>query len=84
MAEENGVVGYRQVIAFLDQSSAFARGFEAGRLYSQMRAGQERIEGHYHVANEEQLINIAQKCGYAMTVRDPVENGWVWMEFERR
>lgn len=71
---------YRLIVEFLNQEPAFALGFEAGRVYAQMRAGADVIEGSYNAENDEQLLLMARKLGYEVDTEQEAE-GWVRIRF---
>jgi hypothetical protein len=55
------------IVEFLDDSHSFALGFEAGKLYEQMRNEQTEINGAFNKANSGQLMLMARNLGYEVT-----------------
>ncbi len=55
------------VLPFLNQTEDFVLGFEAGKLWTSMRAGDEVIEGTYHAHNRPQFLMMAQRARYKAT-----------------
>lgn len=70
---------FERVVSFPDQSPSFALGFEAGRIYAALSAG-ERVEGQLvHAENAEVLLRIADAldvCARAEFTNDP---GWMML-----
>lgn len=77
---------YALVVELFCDDPNFARGFEAGKLYGEMRSGAAQVEGTYHVENEEQFIHFAQHFGYEVTERTVLDDAreWIAMTFRRQ
>lgn len=76
---------YRLVVPFLTDDPDFVRGWEAGLLYADMRAGKEQIEGWFDPLNEEQHHLTARWMGYESEHGQRTrEDDWIWMTFRRR
>jgi len=73
----------RLVVEFLNDSPDFAYGFEAGKVYQQMRDAIPVIEGTYHTQNLEQMMLMARKLGYSALHVSHLEGDWVQLRFQR-
>ena len=73
---------YVEIVPFLTDTPDFVKGFEVGIVYMAMRHGEAAIGGLYHADNEEQLLLMAHRLGYAVT-RERHADGWIKMEFVR-
>jgi hypothetical protein len=65
------------ILEFLNDSQDFALGFEAGKLYQQMRDKQTEISGTFNKANSEQLMLMARSLGYEVTEIVFLDERWV-------
>jgi hypothetical protein len=72
---------YKLALAFLDSSPSFAHGFEAGKLYQQMRDRQPKIENYYQTGNLEQIKLMCQELGYAIVSLN-IADDYFWLEIE--
>lgn len=57
------------VLAFDSDDPEFVRGFEAGRLWAQMDAG-EPMTATIHASNSEMVMRMAEVRGYRFTASD--------------
>lgn len=80
---EEGVT-YQLIVPFVTGDPMFARGWEAGRLYQQMRQGETPIRGCYRALNDEQHFLTAKRMGYTAELLTTPEDGWVEMEFRKK
>lgn len=75
---------YRLIVKFLNESPDFAFGFEAGKIYQQMRARQCSIEGVYHRVNADQICLMAKALGYSVTSLKLLDETWISVTMRRR
>ena len=73
---------YSLVAPFLTDDPKFALGVEYGIVYGQLRAGVVTYAGAVHEENEERLLVLARRLGYAATV-SRLGEGWLDMAFRR-
>jgi hypothetical protein len=71
------------LLRFDNDEPAFARGFEAGRLWQELR-DQRPVElvAHVHAENLEMLLRVAEAAGYELRTED-VDETWVLATFTR-
>ena len=75
--------GLSLIFPFVDSSANFAYGFEAGKLYQQMRDGVPEIEGTFHFDNYEQFKLMAEACQYSVSSFNNVGDGWIGLKFTK-
>ena len=75
---------HRLILEFLNESPDFAYGFEAGKLYQQMKSGQRSIEGIYHRVNTDQICLMARTLGYSVTSLKLLDEHWISVIMRRR
>jgi len=73
----------RLITPFLSDSQEFAFGFEAGKLYQQMKTGEPLIEGTYHLNNQDQLFLTAGNLGYMVKNWQKLDEIWMRCVFEK-
>lgn len=75
------------VCPFLNQSDDFALGVEFGLLYAELsrRAanGETRIEGYFSRANQENVLLLMNRSGWAVRELEPHDDCWFWLAAER-
>lgn len=71
------------LLRFDNDEPAFARGFEAGRLWHELRGREpDELIGHVHGENLEMLLRVAEATGYVLRTQD-VDETWVLATFTR-
>ena len=68
--------GYRLVVPFVTQDEKFARGFEMGVLYAELRNKPDTVETMIHADNDEQVIVMAANLHYNVTF-ESIGDGWM-------
>jgi hypothetical protein len=68
--------GFEPLVEFPDTSRKFVLGFEAGRLWEQLKVD-EPFEQHIHAENAEVVIRMCEKAGRSYVAE---EIGDDWME----
>jgi hypothetical protein len=72
--------GAALLLAFDTDEPEFARGFEAGALWAELRAAGDEVEALVHAANTEMVLRIAEACG-RRAVGERVDNTWTRVIF---
>lgn len=75
---------HRLIVKFLNESPDFAFGFEAGKIYQQMRARQRSIEDIYNRVNADQICLMAKALGYSITSLKLLDENWISATMRRR
>jgi hypothetical protein len=72
--------GYQPLLPFDTDDPEFARGFEAGRLWTRLRADGDALEANVCIENAEMVLRIAEATG--RTVRsEELGSGWLAVSF---
>ena len=79
---EEGSDEYGLVLPFLTDDPMFAHGVEIGMLYMEMKEG-EPINGLYHMANQEQILLMANRAGYKVQGIKDVDEYWFAIHAEK-
>jgi hypothetical protein len=79
----DGDAALQLLLRFDNDEAAFVRGFEAGRLWHELRGMEpDELVGHVHAENLEMLLRIAEATGYVLRTQD-VDETWVLATFTR-
>lgn len=81
MPDEPG--GYSLVVPFLTNDPKFTLGWECGMLYQQLAARPDELAATVHADNDEQILVMAGRLGYACELA-PLAEGWVTVRLTRR
>ena len=78
MSDESEVHdGYQLLVSFPDQSPTFCHGFEAGKLWAEMRGGlSAEIETTTRVENREVILRMATAEGWEVRRTPSSVDGW--------
>lgn len=69
------------VLPFDTEDAEFARGFEAGCLWAELRETTDRIEAIVHGSNTEMILRMAEALDRA-AVGEPLDGTWTRVTFE--
>ncbi len=72
------------VCPFLTDDPVFAQGVEFGLLYARMRRGRKPIKDYFSRTNQEQILLLANRLGWAVREIEPWDNFWFWCVLEKR
>lgn len=67
--------GFRPVLSFDTDDPQFVRGFEAGRLWEQLKSG-EPFEQEIHAANAELVLRMAESLDVTVTA-EHLDDTWM-------
>lgn len=75
-------MSYQLVVRFVHQSREFTLGFECGRFWMMTEADPPpaRIAGHFHTANEGELLSLARAAGYHRALWRVIPESPDWAE----
>jgi len=74
---------YNIVCPFLTDDPTFAYGVEFGMLYARMRNGCDSIRDFFCRANQDQILLLASRMGWAVQQMKPWGKDWFWCELEK-
>lgn len=80
MSDDNAE--YNLVLPFLTNDPQFTLGVEVGMLWEQLQAEPSEHEVTIHAANDEQVIVMASRLGYRLTL-ESLADGWKTARFEK-
>jgi hypothetical protein len=75
--------GHRPLIAFDTDDPQFARGFEAGRLWTLLREQPDELEEYARGENAEMVLRIAEATGRSVQSEE-LEDGWLLVRFSEQ
>lgn len=66
------------LMPFLDESESFTNGFECGRIWQEVNAGETFASYLAHKCNQKQIEMIFEHFGYEYLIVDAGE-GWIYL-----
>jgi hypothetical protein len=78
------VATYSLVCPFLSDDPMFAYGVEFGLLYARMKDEAEWIEDYFCRENQDRILLLANRLGWAVRAVKPWDKFWFWCELERQ
>jgi len=73
--------GMAELLAFDTDSPEFARGFEAGRLWTQLQEPLQEIEEIVHARNSEMMLRMGEATGRRAT-GESIDETWTRIHFD--
>lgn len=77
------MASYGLVCPFLTDEPEFALGVEFGFLFMRMKRA-KRIKDYFCLANQEQILLLANRLGWKVKKIKPWGKDWFWCVLERR
>ena len=68
------------LLAFDTDAPAFARGFEAGSLWEQLRSTDGSLDALIHASNSEMVLRMGEALGRSV-VGEPQDSAWTLVAF---
>jgi hypothetical protein len=71
------------ICPFLTDDPMFAWGVEFGLLYARMQSAEDRIGDYFCRENQDRILLLANRLGWAVRTVKPWDKGWFWCEMEK-
>lgn len=71
------------VCPFLSDDPVYAHGVEFGLLYGRMRDSDEPVADYFTRANQDQILLLASRLGWAVREIKPWDKFWFWCHLEK-
>jgi hypothetical protein len=72
------------VVPFLTEDPTFVYGVEFGLLYGRMQSEAKKIEDYFCRENQERILLLANRLGWAVRRIRPWGKGWFWCRMEKQ